>query len=336
MIDRRTEGATGTRGSVDYCDEYEIAGWAVSNGHAPAEVHVSLDGEDAGATVADRDRPDLGEHDLPTQTGFLFEFPTPLTRDCTVEVTVGGVHLDGSPWSYRHCADPVGQLYYGKHSARGHIAEHFLVGEGIEIGALHQAVSVSERAKVTYVDRLPIKELWEHYPELRGQHLIEPDVLDDGQRLETFADDSQDFIIANHFLEHTEDPIACIRTWSARLKPGGTIFLAVPDKNYNVMDCKRDLTPLDHLRQDHELGPEYSRRTHYMQWVGEGAGKKGQEMWHEASRLDREHYSIHFHTWTSESFLEFIGWVLSEYHLPLTCDFVKRNDDEIICVLHKL
>jgi hypothetical protein len=35
-------------------------------------------------------------------------------------------------------------------------------------------------------------------------------VVDDGTRLASFADGSLDFVIANHMLEHFEDPIAAL------------------------------------------------------------------------------------------------------------------------------
>ena len=36
------------------------------------------------------------------------------------------------------------------------------------------------------------------------------DVVDDAQTLATFPDESVDFVIANHVLEHLEDPIGAL------------------------------------------------------------------------------------------------------------------------------
>jgi ferredoxin len=36
---------------------------------------------------------------------------------------------------------------------------------------------------------------------------VEVDVVDDGERLESFADASLDFVVSSHFLEHCQDPI---------------------------------------------------------------------------------------------------------------------------------
>jgi ubiquinone/menaquinone biosynthesis C-methylase UbiE len=39
------------------------------------------------------------------------------------------------------------------------------------------------------------------------------------------ADSSQDFVIANHLLEHLPDPIGALKEWYRVLRAGGTLFL---------------------------------------------------------------------------------------------------------------
>src|SRR5262245_59573174 len=90
------------------------------------------------------------------------------------------------------------------------MAALYLSGDGLEIGALNAPLVVPPGARVTYVDRMPIEELRRQYPELIDQELTPVDVVDDGERLLQFAPGSQNFIIANHFLEHTQDPIGTL------------------------------------------------------------------------------------------------------------------------------
>ncbi len=92
------------------------------------------------------------------------------------------------------------------------------------------------------------------------------DVIDDGEKLVTFENDSVDFVIANHFLEHTEDPIGTLKNFLRVLRPGGKIFMAIPDMRF-TFDKNRARTPLAHLIRDHEQGGESSRREHYREWV---------------------------------------------------------------------
>jgi len=80
------------------------------------------------------------------------------------------------------------------------IAKTYIRGDGIEIGALHYPTKVSRRARVRYVDRMSVPDLRKHYPELNLLKLVHVDIVDDGERLETIGDLTQDFVIANHLL----------------------------------------------------------------------------------------------------------------------------------------
>jgi SAM-dependent methyltransferase len=97
------------------------------------------------------------------------------------------------------------------------------------------------------------QELREHYPELNGLPLEEVDILDDGERLGTISDGSLDFVIANHFLEHCKDPLLTLSYFARVLRPGGIVYLAVPDKRH-TFDVDRPVTSLDNLFRDHTEG----------------------------------------------------------------------------------
>ena len=158
---------------------------------------------------------------------------------------------------------PAPPLYF---DGRREFAARFLFGEGLEIGALHLPLSVPDDVTVHYVDRLTVADLRRDYPELAEWNLVEADIIDSGEVLSTLADASQDFIIANHFLEHCEDPIRAIHNHLRKLRPGGILFYAVPDMRF-TFDCPREVTPLEHMIEDHEHGPERSRSAHYDDWA---------------------------------------------------------------------
>ena len=140
---------------------------------------------------------------------------------------------------------------------REDLAEAFIAGTGLEIGALHQPLRVSTSAKVRYVDRMDVAGLREHYPELQRLKLVTVDVIDDGEKLKTVANGSQDFLIANHFLEHTQNPIGTLRRFFEVLRVGGVLYLAIPDKR-GTFDRNRPLTSFEHLLKDDRQGPAWS------------------------------------------------------------------------------
>lgn len=219
------------------------------------------------------------------------------------------------------------------HSIRRKIlADAFLVGEGIEIGALHHPLRVRRSVQVHYVDRKTVAELRREYPELAKENLVPVDIIDDGEKLATFEDRSQDFIIANHFIEHTEDPIGTIKNFLRVLRPGGILYMAVPDKRY-TFDVERPLTSLDHLTRDHTEGPEGSRESHFREWAKIVALKTGDALEREVQRLMDEKYSIHFHVWTASTLLEFLITLQTQFGLPFAIQATMRNGIEIICVL---
>jgi len=211
--------------------------------------------------------------------------------------------------------------------ARGVLAWHFICGNGLEIGAAYQPLDVPPGTNVTYVDRMTLEELRGHYPELAGG-IIPVDLVDDGERLTTVPDESQDFIIANHFLEHCEDPIGAIGSHLRKLKPGGILFYAVPDKRYTI-DYRRPLTPLEHMVSDHEQGPERSRDEHYEEWERLVDGSRS------ASDLEAAGYSIHMHVWTEAEFLELLLHCRQRFGNNFEIEAFARSSLEVVVVLRK-
>lgn len=141
----------------------------------------------------------------------------------------------------------------GKNLNRETIARMFLKGKGIEIGALNNPLKVPAAARVKYVDRMSLKELEQEYPEMNPKTFARVDILDDGERLETIEDNSQDFVIANHFLEHCENPINAIENMLRALKNGGILYMSVPDKRF-TFDSTRQITSFQHLMRDYREG----------------------------------------------------------------------------------
>ena len=221
--------------------------------------------------------------------------------------------------------------------ARATLAARFLFGEGLEIGPLHLPLSLPRQARARYVDRMPVERLRREYPELAGWDLTPVDVIDDGEALATIAPESQDFIVANHFLEHCENPIGTIDTHLGKLHPGGVLFYAVPDKRY-TFDFRRPVTPIEHMLADYEQGPERSRREHYDEWarlvlVEEGEAEEDSEA--KARRLEAERYSIHMHIWTQAEFLRLILACRERLGEPFELEAAARQGIELIVVLRK-
>jgi SAM-dependent methyltransferase len=212
------------------------------------------------------------------------------------------------------------------------IAEAYLSGDGIEIGALHNPLTLPAAARVKYVDRLSIPDLRKQYPELESEELVNVDILADGERLETVADESQDFVIANHFIEHCQDPIGAVLNMLRVLKPGGVLYLAIPRRC--GFDADRPVTTLEHLMRDHLEGPEWSRAQHFEEWVRLVNKATEPDVEKQAAELMCMDYSIHFHVWTPFEMLELIVALrkIAEFEIEIG---LAHQGVEVIFVLRK-
>jgi SAM-dependent methyltransferase len=218
-------------------------------------------------------------------------------------------------------------------TVKDRLAPFYLRGRGLEIGALHNPLRVSPRAKVHYVDRLPVAGLRAQYPDLRDKKLVRVDVVDDGERLDTVGTATQDFVIANHFLEHCQDPIRTLESFFRVLKPGGILYMAVPDKRF-TFDRDRPVTPLAHLLRDHAEGPAWSRRAHYEEYVVHvHRPATADEARGIVEDMMARGYSIHFHVWTQKELLELI--LSLKERLGLDIEVAHKNGDEFVLVLRK-
>lgn len=207
----------------------------------------------------------------------------------------------------------------------------YLRGNGIEIGALHNPLRVSPLARVKYVDRMTVADLRKHYPELKGKKLAPVDILDDGERLFTIPDGSQDFLIANHFLEHCENPLLALKNFFRVLRSDGFLYLALPDKRY-TFDRKRPATRLEHLQRIYEDGPEWARRGHYREWVNLfNDGLNDKLINKEVERLMAMDYSIHHHAWTQWEMMELLLYFRK--HCPCEVEIMLRHKEEVIFII---
>jgi SAM-dependent methyltransferase len=224
------------------------------------------------------------------------------------------------------------------HRRRRTLVRH-LHGDGIEIGALHDPLDLSGAhvTRIRYVDRFDVPGLREQYPTLDTLSLVPVDIVDDGEVLGTIPDSSLDFVIANHMIEHTRDPIGSLRHWLAKLRPGGVVYFAMPDKRVG-WDANRPVTTLAHLLEDYRSDPAeriQRDRAHFAEWhdlinmefvdsdddsspyPAEARALPSEEQrLAEINHLIEIDYSIHFHVFTHHSFLALLGYLKDALHFP--------------------
>lgn len=209
---------------------------------------------------------------------------------------------------------------------RENLAKKYLGGCGLEIGALHLPLAVPTGVTVRYVDLATREEQIRLHPELPADRIVHTDYVDDGFALRTIEPASQDFVIANHVLEHSPNPLQVLMNWGRVVKPGGILFISTPlaDKCF---DKGRSITSIEHLIEDYRLcgsgntsAYALANREHYREWltVSEPAirrsrGEEVKPLSPEQLECDIDSFSsrsteIHFHTFTQQSFMQMLEY----------------------------
>jgi SAM-dependent methyltransferase len=73
----------------------------------------------------------------------------------------------------------------------------------------------------------------------------------EGNQLEIIDDNSYDFLLSSHNLEHFANPLKAISEWKRVLRPNGLILLVLPNKQF-TFDRKRPITKMSHLLSDYK------------------------------------------------------------------------------------
>lgn len=233
------------------------------------------------------------------------------------------------------------------------LGRQYLRGSGIEIGALAHPLLVSAGVRVTYLDHVTRDQCVERFPELDPAKLVTPEIIDDGFALVAVPANSQDFLIANHVLEHAPNPYQVLRSWCRVLRSGGLLFVTVPDV-HQCFDRGRTITSADHLLADFEAGSDAANETlhqrtfeHYLEWMAISHdallvqhGKPPEYLAPDVAReralqLWQARSDIHFHTFSSSSFRESLEVFCRRLMPEMSLYRYYPLKDEIVALLKK-
>lgn len=189
------------------------------------------------------------------------------------------------------------------------IAASQLHGTGMEFGAGASPFPVPIECQVRFADAFSYESLKAvMYPGQQAHDLICPDYVTDIKTLAGIPDESLDFIVACHVIEHTNSPIAAINSCYRALKPGGSLVLVVPDMT-KTFDSKRALTTLAHLIEDYAAPLHERDLEHYVEFYSKAFEIPPEANLEEyAAQKQTEGGDIHYHTFTYESFREIVEW----------------------------
>ena len=189
--------------------------------------------------------------------------------------------------------------------ARTDVASRLIRGRGIEVGAGARPFPLPDSAQVLYGD---IRE------QASLQHYFQTTEVTLGSRIDaqTYAEvenDSLDFVISAHVIEHLRDPIGSIVSAMCILKPGGIHLLVVPDMRF-TFDRDRPETTVEHVLSDYLDGgvatcrAAYEEHLRYVHPFLTGENHPEAEIQRQAAEGEKRwtEFDIHFHAWTRAGF----------------------------------
>ncbi len=185
-----------------------------------------------------------------------------------------------------------------------------LRGTGIEFGSGASPFPVPLECHTLYADAYSYATLRDNlYPGQTLTQIVRPDFVTDLQTLDGVADESLDFVVACHVIEHTVSPITAIQSCYRALRPGGHLVLVVPDMR-KTFDRARERTSLAHLIDDHRDPSAERDLCHFMEFFSKVQPlPEGRFLREFAEEKQRARTDIHYHCWDYASFDEMMGWI---------------------------
>jgi len=145
----------------------------------------------------------------------------------------------------------------------------FINKKGIEIGGPTKLFSkkylpIYEVAEVIDGCNFSNQNVWStnltkqysYYKNKKGNQYIA-----EGSDLSEIANNTYDFVLSSHNLEHIANPIKALKEWLRILKQGGCIFLILPDKKF-TFDRNREITTFKHIIEDYHDMTQENDTTH--------------------------------------------------------------------------
>lgn len=216
-----------------------------------------------------------------------------------------------------------------------------LGGKGIEIGAFNEPAQLPSDCQVSYFDAMDAKTAAARFPEIPGDELVSVDIIGDIDKrdLGKLPAQSQDFLIANHVIEHVACPIAMIEDLFSALRSGGKIAIAAPDKRF-TFDKDRPLTSFEHLESEYRDGVDEVDDAHYLDFLRH----VGKHVFEEPGRDIKGDIAFvrsrreHAHVWDSQTFLDFLLRCKETLNIEFNIEFQSTGDEngiEFFAILRK-
>jgi SAM-dependent methyltransferase len=157
----------------------------------------------------------------------------------------------------------------------------------------------------------------------------------EGDNLSSIKDNSYDFVLSCHNLEHFANPLKALHEWKRIVKQNGSLILVLPNKE-KTFDHKRPVTTLSHLLEDYQNNTPETDDTHFEESVSlhdisMDAGVSSKEELRSRIYKNLEYRCVHHHVFDKDLVIEMlkqtnfeiIATELSQIHIFVLAKNVK-------------
>lgn len=167
------------------------------------------------------------------------------------------------------------------------------IGAGLEIGVGYQTVAPMSRTVLSDAFQTHGADLSlakEFFP----SHQI------------PYSDGHFSFILSEHMLEHSANPLMSLREWQRVLQPNGVLYLFLPHKE-RTFDKDRPRTTLAHLIEDEKADQRDDDTTHLQEWMNLVITPGRAPHYSHVPRQDMARLGvIHHHVWIAADVVELL------------------------------
>lgn len=141
----------------------------------------------------------------------------------------------------------------------------------------------------------------------------------EASNLDRIGNESYDFVISSHVIEHIANPLKAILEWKRVLRVGGVILLICPHME-RTFDRRRPITPLAHLIEDYSKGVDDHDLTHLpeilrLHDISLDPEAGSYEQFLVRSKQNFDYRCLHHHVFITESWINILDYL----NLEIVC-----------------
>lgn len=197
-----------------------------------------------------------------------------------------------------------------------------LAGAGIEFGAACSPSPIPLGCCVKYADKFLDTEGCKTL--MKNKEMVTVDFYTDLSEMKGIKNNSLNFIIHNHVMEHSNNPILSMHNSYNKLKKGGRLMFIIPNK-HRTFDKFRHLTSLRHIAKDYYRPNVFRDVFHVIDFNLLTGNFNLKRVKNDLKKLRNGELDLHWHVYDEKSFLKLMKWYTKKVDKWTSYEVINGN-----------